>query len=73
MKPTSARLGREPPCPCRDCGQRSADCHAVCGAYAGWNAEHQRRKNERRKRQRGADDADAVLTGTSERIRKFMR
>ena len=39
-----------PGCPCKGCGDRSAECHAGCERYAEWSKEKRQENAEEYKR-----------------------
>lgn len=35
-------------CPCKDCTERTEDCHANCGRYKDWKIWHDNRRRQER-------------------------
>lgn len=56
--------------PCRDCGERTPDCHAACPAYLGYKAKREALLAAYKKERRGYDSAVSQAVDGVLRARK---
>ena len=60
--------------PCRDCIDRSPECHAVCVTYREWSEKNRQRREEQQRKQVGAARAtDFLVDGTIRRAQKARK
>lgn len=60
-------------CPCKDCEDRHAGCHAGCEKYTAWKAAHDAEKNARYQMERPEVLTTAYKVDTAIRNKKRLR